>query len=96
MPPEKLAGLDPRELRGYVQHRFRMLKNMQQNWSQILMNRCMRYKNPCFINLAEFDDFPSQSYLSRYEELVSKAWNLEAGGNLSARRNVADINEMLR
>lgn len=96
MMPEKLTGLDPRELRGYVQHRFKLLKTMQQNWSHTLMNRCLRYKNPCFINLTEFDEFPTQSYLSRYEDVLSKAWNQDAGGNLSTRKNVGDINELLR
>ena len=57
------------------------------------MNKCMRYKNPCFVNLTEFDRYPEPKHLQIYEEAIHQAWSADpaAGG----RKNVSNINELL-
>ena len=60
------------------------------------MNKCMKYKNPCFVNLTEFDNYPEQRHLQIYDDAMSQAWpTAPAAGSSASRKNVANINEML-
>ena len=56
------------DLKVYIRNRLRMLSNYNQNWLTMLIQNCTRdYKNPCLINLNEFDNFPSEAYLEKEE-----------------------------
>lgn len=54
----KPTELNKQEFFKYVKYRMRTEKYMRSNWLAILLNDCVRFKNPCMINLTEFDDYP--------------------------------------
>ena len=54
--PERM---DFNELTSYLERRLKQEIDYRTNWLYILLTRCMKYQNPCFINLTEFENYPS-------------------------------------
>ena len=68
----KLEELSRFEMKAYIRNRMKMVRNYKQNWLVLLLKTCDRFKNPCLLNLAEFDNFPSPEYIEK-EEIILKA-----------------------
>lgn len=58
------------------------------------MNKCIRYKNPSFVNLDEFDDFPSKEHLSKYDDLVAEVFPVDQPAH--AKKHTANLNETVK
>jgi len=57
-------------LPSYAQRRTAMYKEYRQEWLSILLDRCLRFKDPCLINVGEFHEggpyqYPPASYEER-------------------------------
>jgi len=42
----------------YIKQRLKTEKFYKSNWLTILLKECIRFKNPCMINLNQFDEYP--------------------------------------
>lgn len=74
----QLRSMNKHELVAYVEERLKRLRKIKVNWLSILVNDCLRFKNPCLINVNEFDDYPSQEELDRDKEFLK---NFVAGAS---------------
>jgi len=50
----------------YLRKRLRQDHEYKTEWLHLLTNKCLRYKNPSYINLSQFKDFPKNQ--KKYQE----------------------------
>lgn len=69
--PVVLGDLTKQDFQTYIRERIKFMRNYSQNWLTLLLQYATRgYQNPCLINMEEFDEFPSESYLAKMDELI--------------------------
>lgn len=90
--------LNRNELKMYIKARLKHEKFYKRNWLTTLINSCSRYKNPCLINLNEFDEVPSEEAIAEVERVVAECLNESEVRDLheGAKNKTVDINKRLR
>lgn len=62
---KQLRDMNQEEMKMYESHRSTTFQGYTRRWFKILMNSCMLYRHPQFINLQEFEKWPPKSLASR-------------------------------